>query len=273
MTARVDGQQWTAVALGVAAIPGQSGTFTITGSEAGNNVSRSINLALYNIRAPGTYPFGVGSEMVGGRAQYSTAGVVWATPNNGASGSVTITTLTPTRIVGTFEYTAQLSSGSSTTASHSITDGKIDIPMTTASGSLPAVPANAGSVVKATIGTNAFNASTATASTSNFGNGLGFNSHNQTYQLQVSLASVTTAGTYSLNQPAGRTISVTGFGGGSSSPQCCWGLNALDVGTVTITSVTASRIIGTFSGTLRPQSISTQTQPLVIAGGTFDVGR
>ncbi|CAN5867630.1 hypothetical protein BH23GEM9_BH23GEM9_29450 [soil metagenome] len=273
MTARVDGQQWTAVDLSVAAFPGQSGSFTITGTESVNNASRSINLALYNVRGTGTYPLGVSSVIVGGRAQFSESGVVWATPNNGASGSVTLTTLTPTRIAGTFEYIAQLSSGSSATQSRSITNGVFDIPMQTASGSLPNVPDNAGSVVRATIGGNAYNAGTASATASNQGNGLGVNSHNLTYQLQISLAGVTTPGTYSLNQPAGRTISVTGVGGGTANPQCCWGLNALDVGTVTISSATASRIIGTFSATLRPQSISSQTQPLVISAGTFDVGR
>jgi hypothetical protein len=273
MTARVDGQQWTAVPLSVAAFAGGAGLFTITGAESAGTTSRSINLALYNIRGPGTYPFGTSTEVVGGRAQFSEAGVVWATPNNGASGTVTLTTLTPTRIAGTFQYTAALSRGTSATQTRAITNGTFDIPMTSASGSLPAVPANAGSVLKATIGGNAYNAGTVTATTSNQGNGLGINSHNLTYQLQISLAGVTTAGTYALNQPAGRVISVTGVGAGPGNPQCCWGLNGTDAGTVTITSVTAARMIGTFNATLRPQSISSQTQPLVITNGTFDVGR
>lgn len=272
MTARVDGPRWTAVPVSVAAIPGQRGLFAITGTETVNNVTQSINLLFYNIRGPGTYPFGVSTEMVGGTAQYAASGNVWSTPINGASGTFTITTLTPTRIVGEFEYTAQVSAGTATPQTRSITEGEFDIPMTTPSGSLPVVPDNAGSVVKGLIGGTAFNAATASVNASNLGNGLGFNSHNSKYQLQVSLAGVTAKGTYSLNQPASRYIAVTGFGGGTSSPQCCWGANAGDVGTVTITDVTATRLKGNLTATLRPATNSTQTQPLTVSGD-FDIGR
>jgi hypothetical protein len=61
--------------------------------------------------------------------------------------------------------------------------------------------------------------------------------------------------------------------GTGATAHCCWGLTASDVGTVTITSVTATRLRGTFSATLQPQAGSSQTQPLTITGGTFDVGR
>jgi hypothetical protein len=273
MTARVDGQNWTSVPTSAVAFPGGSGSFTITGAESAGTTSRGITLALYFIRGPGTYALGAGNGVVGGRAQYSEAGVVWATPNDGASGSVTISTLTPTRIAGTFEYTAQLSRGTSTTQTRAVTNGRFDIPMTSATGSLPTVPPNAGSIVKATIGGNAYNAGTADATSSDLGNGVGFNSHNLTWQLQMGLAGVTTAGTYTLNQPARRTFSVSGVGAGPGNPQCCWGLQAGDVGTVTITSITPARMIGTFNATLRPQPNSGKTQPLVISNGTFDVGR
>jgi len=273
MTARVDGQPWAAHELSVAAIPGQSGSFTITGAETTGSITRSINLLMYNIRGTGTYALGVTSFVVGGRAQFAESGVVWATPSTGAAGSVTITTLTPTRIVGTFEYTAELSLGSSPTTSHTITQGAFDLPMTTATGTLPAVPDNAGSIVRVTLGGSAFNAATAFATTSHMGNGLGLNANNDVRQITLTLPGVTTAGTYTLNQAAGRMIAVTGMGGGASDPNCCWGLTASDLGTVTITSVTAARLIGTFSATLQPQATSTQTQPLVMTNGTFDIGR
>jgi hypothetical protein len=273
MTARVDGQTWTSVPTSAAAFPGGSGAFSISGTEAAGTTSRSINLALYYIRGTGTYALGAGSGVVGGRAQYSEAGTVWATPNDGASGTVTITTLTPTRIAGTFEYTARLSSGTSATQTRTITNGSFDIAMNSPNGTLPAVPANAGSVVKATIGGSAYNAGTASATTSDFGNGLGFNSHNLTWQPQVSLAGVTTAGTYPLSHAANRRITVSGVGAGAGNPQCCWGGQAGDVGTVTLTSVTPARMIGTFNATLQPQPQSGKTQPLVITNGTFDIGR
>lgn len=271
MTAVVDGAPWSAHELSVAAIPGQSGLFTITGADNSSGGSVSINLALYNVRGPGAYPLGVSFEIVGGWAQYSTGGVVWATPYSGAAGVVNITTLTPTRIAGTFEYVAELSSGSSGTQSHTITNGQFDLPMTTTSGTLPTVPEQAGSIIRATIGGNAFNAASGFATTSHMGNGLGFNAHDLVYQLSLSLAGITTAGTYTLSQSSNRLINISGLGQGS--PVCCWGLQANGSGTVTITSVTATRLKGTFSATLYPQAGSGQTGTLAITNGTFDIGR
>jgi hypothetical protein len=270
MVATVDGAPWVAHELSIAAGAGGAGSFTIVGAESNGGTSRSITLALYNIRGIGTYPLGTSSFMVGGRAQFSEAGTVWATPSSGVAGIVTLTDLTPTHIAGTFEYVAEISSGSSGTQSHTVTNGAFDMPLQT-TGTLPAVPDNAGHVVKATVRGTPFNAASAHATTSITGGGLGFNANDLTYQIGLSLSTVNATGTYTLDQPAGRLLFVTGMGVGS--PNCCWGATASDVGTITITSVTATRMKGTFSGTLQPQSGSGQTQALVIANGTFDIGR
>ena len=63
---------------------------------------------------------------------------------------------------------------------------------------------------------------------------------------------------------------------GKNRPQsecCCWGLNAPgDVIKVVVTALSAKRVTGTFSGTLKPQPGKPATQDLVITDGKFDVG-
>jgi hypothetical protein len=44
------------------------------------------------------------------------------------------------------------------------------------------------------------------------------------------------------------------------------------VGSVTITSLSADRVKGTFSATLQPVPGKPATTPLTVASGTFDVG-
>ena len=46
----------------------------------------------------------------------------------------------------------------------------------------------------------------------------------------------------------------------------------MDVGTITITSLTPSRVKGLLTATLRPTPGKPATTPLVITDGTFDVG-
>jgi hypothetical protein len=95
--------------------------------------------------------------------------------------------------------------------------------------------------------------------------GTGF-AGNAAYSLVVGIANATGPGTHNLNVFAGGDGSslivgstTTGYGtaftGGS--------------GTLTITSLTSNRIVGTFSGTLPPSSGS--AAPLVITNGTFNV--
>lgn len=271
MTARVDGQSWVSHELGFAAVAGPSGLFTIVGAESADATSRTISLSVWNVRGPGTYALGMLPVMVGGTGLYSEGtNTVWSTPFSGAAGEVTLTTLTAERIAGTFQFEAALSSGSSGTQTRSITQGAFDMPLST-SGSLPTVPDDAGHLVAATLAGSPFNASGASATTSLMGDGLGFNANDLDYQIVVSLAGVTTAGDYTLDQAAGRLLIVTGMGAGSAN--CCWGAQAGDTGTITITSVSATRFSGTFSGTLQAQPGSAQTQPLVITGGSFDIGR
>lgn len=65
---------------------------------------------------------------------------------------------------------------------------------------------------------------------------------------------------------------VLGKNGGDAS-NCCWGGDKPgDTGTIVITSLAPTRVKGTFSGMLLPQTGKPATAPLMIADGTFDVG-
>jgi hypothetical protein len=269
LTARIDGSVWAAGNLNVFAVADPGGIYSLVGTSPDG---RTIGITFYSIRGAGTYPLGVTSSVVGGVAQYADEAIVWATPASGEAGTGTITELSPTRIAGTFEFTATLALGVSATQTHTITDGTFDLDLETG-GSLPIVPDDAGSVITATVEGAAFNAAAVYATTSSAGNGVGFDALNLVYGLGVSLAGVAAAGTYSLDHAAGRRFAVGGPNGGTADPKCCWGSGASDVGTITITSLTAARMQGTFDATLQPVAGSQQTQPLVITNGTFDVGR
>ncbi len=50
-----------------------------------------------------------------------------------------------------------------------------------------------------------------------------------------------------------------------------WSSSANDQGTIAVTSVSNGRMVGTFSATLAPTNPSSNTTPLVLSNGTFDV--
>lgn len=267
MTAQVDGGAWSAGKLNAAAEASSGGVFALYGAASDG---RSIGIVLANIRGPGTYALGVEPSVVGGVAELAAGAVVWATPMSGAAGSVTIDVLTPARIAGTFEFTGTLALGSSPTTTRRVTQGTFDLELE-AGGTLPGVPENAGSIVRMTLGGEPFNA--ASVVEEDLAGGIQFAAANLTHRVVVSLPGVASTGSYTLDLSAGRTISVSGKVGGSADPYCCWGGAAADAGMVTITSLTDARVRGTFSATLRPVPGSSQTQPLVLTSGTFDIGR
>jgi hypothetical protein len=154
-----------------------------------------------------------------------------------------------------------------------VTNGVFDLTLRTSSGTLPAVPENAGSIVSATINGTAFNAWNGNANLGHLGDGLGFSSSGGTYTVSMNLPGVAAPGTYSLNQAAARFIHIRELARTASDPNCCWGGNAADVGTIVITSVTPARMQGTFSGTVNRSSSTGTASSLVITNGTFTIGR
>jgi hypothetical protein len=97
-----------------------------------SNFSRRFDIALPNVIGPGTYT--ISAANTGSRATYSESNLVlfsdesWQAGPNGGSGELTISTLTSTRVVGSFTFTAPSSSG--TTGAISVTEGEFDIVLT-----------------------------------------------------------------------------------------------------------------------------------------------
>ena len=88
-----------------------------------------------------------------------------------------------------------------------------------------------------------------------------------TYAVSISIANATGTGTHNLNVFAGGDGSTLIIGNSAALGWASAGQGAS--GTLTITSLTTNRIVGTFSGTLSPAGHSAGN--LVVTSGTFDV--
>lgn len=273
-TARVDGQSWEATPISIAANPihGLPGALLITGTESNGGVSRSITVTLQNISGPGTYPLGVGSSVIGGTGLYGEAGDGWVTDSKGTAGTAHITTLTASHIAGTFEFVAQPGQNNSVTEDRVITNGRFDLPF---GGAIDAVPANQGSAVTATLGSELYIAWSVNGLLRDHlgGAGFQFSSSTSDHGLSVLLSGTITPGTYTLSNTGSVRIVSAGHNGGDAS-HCCWGggNTGNDAGTVTITSITGTRVKGTITATLQPQPGKPAQTPLVVTDAAFDVG-
>jgi hypothetical protein len=264
MSATIDGQPWVSDAGSVTAetIPSTPGGYFMEGSQIVLPASQTIvQLTLFNIGAPGTYPLGVNPTVFGGVAQLATTGGVWVTPASGAAGTVTITTLTPTRIAGTFEFTAVGTYGGAT-GTKTVTNGLFDLTFT---GTVTPMTPRSGSRISASLGGNSWNAASVVAIYNS--NNLGVGSNNNEYTLALNISPLTAPGTYTLGGTTPLTfIQVVHSASGDS-----WGSGAGLTGSVTITSITADRAVGTFEGSLPPMN-GTAGPNLEVTSGSFDVG-
>jgi hypothetical protein len=273
-TARIDGQAWEAEPISIAsqAIGAIPGGLLLLGSQTTGGVSRTLTVSLYNISGPGTYPLGVSSNVFGGIGQVGEAGESWITENTGNEGSITITTLSASRIAGTFHYTADPGQNNNVGGVRTVTDGRFDLPF---KGPLAPVPDNVGSSVTATLGSEVYTAWSVDGLLQDHlgGPGFQFSSTTKFHGLRVLLSGVTGPGTYSISHTSPVRSVGAGRNGGDAD-HCCWGGGGspLDAGTITITSLTASRVKGTLTATLQPSPGTAATAPLVITDAAFDVG-
>jgi hypothetical protein len=272
MSARIDGAVWAsdpspASDFVTLVTPG---AYLVNGQRLAGASSSAITLTLYNIRGPGTYPLGIGPTGVGGTAVLAEEGRGWLTPLSGASGTVTVSTVTATDIAGTFAFIAEPAVGGAASP-RNVTEGRFDFPVRV-NGSVGPLPDNAGSRLSATIGGMPWNAATIAASAVQ-SSILAIAASNTSRTLSLSLSGIDGPGTYTLSPTSpSRTITVVGPDGDPQGSNCCWGTMQGSTGSVTITSRTAARVIGTFSANLLPLPNSGATAPLVITSGTFDIG-
>jgi len=279
-TARIDGQSWQADALGAsaAAVPGVPGGLVIVGSQTTGGVTRGLTISLYNVSGPGTYALGVSADVFGGTGSVGEGSgsggnaQTWITDDTGSAGTITLTTLSGGRIAGTFSYVASPGHTNTVGGTRTVTDGSLDLALT---GNLVSVPANVGSKLSAQLGSQAYYASTVTAAAHDplGGPGMQISSVNKDHGVSFTLSGVSAPGTYALSNAGTARLLSAGHNGGDAD-HCCWGggNTGADVGSITITSLTADRVKGTFSATLQPVPGKPATTPLTVASGSFDVG-
>lgn len=262
-TAKIDGVDWNAEFAPIASNP-QPGMYVVSGVRTQGNVYTMV-FTLNNITGTGTFPLGVNISAFGGYALLSDASDGWTTTLDGAAGEIVITTLTPTRIVATFEFVADPLSG--TGPARTVTNGQFDVTITGTGG--VALP-NQGSSVTGTIG-GAFTSAQATHILSVGGTPtLTIVANNTDRSVTMGIANMTGAGTYTLSSSAPvRTIFANAD---LTSPTAVWRSDqAGGSGEVIISSVTADRIVGSFTATLVPFGGGAAGNLSV--SGSFSLGR
>jgi hypothetical protein len=264
LSARINGASWTAApstVVTVTSTPALPGSLAMQGSTLGAP-ARVLQLFLTRIPGVGTYPLGINTGTgTGGIANVIEGGQSWSTPLSGAAGTVTISSLTDTRVRGSFSFQATSIIGSG--AAVTVTDGQFDVARS-ASYVTPTA-AQLGSVVSASLGGANWNAATvAVAGASGTYVIVGSNT---THQISMTVGPITAPGSgpLSATMPV-RRITVQRLADGVS-----WGGTAGDQGTIAISVISADRIVGTFTATLAPAGTNASQPALAIAGGTFDV--
>ena len=268
-TAKIDGANWASTA-GVEAVGvpvSLPGVFALTGTQLGAG-GQTLVITLYNVPGPGTYPLGVGPSVPGGNALISTTAGGWKTAQSGADGTITITTLTATRMEGTFSFTAVAFTGGAT-GTKTVTDGSFVLEVNP-TGTIGPLPDNAGHKVAATLNGASFNAADVSAIYTPSGS-LSIAAGTNNRSVSITMTSVTGPGTFALSNTIPlRSMGVSVLNG---TQVVSWHNSSVagSSGSVTITSLTSTRIKGTFTGVLAAGPGSTGT--MTVTNGTFDVGR
>jgi hypothetical protein len=242
LTARIDGQAFAASPLTITAggntsqLPGglvfSGGTLT--------QPSRGLILSLGRIAGPGTYPLGVNNGTNAGGTLTMTFGVnSWWTPLDGDAGSITITSMANGRVAGHFEATlAPLAGGTGTVE---VTQGQFNVPINP--GYAAPAADDQGNTAEGSVGGMAWNGATIVG----LGGGtdlVGFSAQAHGYLMVVSIGPPS-VGTLPLQHTVPvRTITVSGSGGAG------WATLPGVSGSITITSVTPKRIVGSLTGSL-----------------------
>jgi hypothetical protein len=258
--AKIDGTPWTSLTSSTAVTASASGTFTIIGA---NSAGVGLSLSLFNVAGPGTYELGIGPTLTGGLATSSGGAASWSTPLTGAAGTLTVSTVSVTRIAGTFSFVATPVYGSTT--NRTITEGTFDLPVTTTASI--AVPDQNGGVFGGTLDGAPWKASTiAFVSMPNSGT-MAMGVSNTANNITIILSGLRGVGTYPLNTGVSRYFSISNLSGGKA-----WGgSNVTSSGSFVITTLTPTRMKGTYNVTLQPVT-ATGATGTITATGAFDVG-
>jgi hypothetical protein len=270
LRATIDGQAWAADAqtLVVSAGASNPGALVITGTKVVSSANYlSLVFSLGFIRGPGSYPLGVNAGTnAGGTVSINdqSGGMLglWMTDLTGSRGTLTVSSMSATRIAGTFAFIAPPQLGSTVTSTRTVTDGDFDLPVSSAFALRAAD--DYGSAVSATIDGQPWNGATVVGLGNTSSGALSFGGMTTGVSLSfITTTPVQSGGTY--DQTA---VRITASGSGAS---CCWGGGTGDLTSVAVTTLSSTRVAGTFAGLLQPGVGGGATAPLLIAGGTFDV--
>lgn len=267
LQATIDGQSWTAddLTLQVSSSAALPGYLIISGLKLNGTDYVAITLAVGYIDGPRDYPLGVNQGTTpGGTASVlvksGTTVSTYTTGFTGDEGVFTVTSRTGTRIVGTFEFIAPPQIGGGAVGTKTVTNGSFDL--TLPAEYTPPTADDHGNTITASFNGQPWVGATVLG----IGNlGLGtFSFGGSTSGISLNLVTITAVSAGNTYDQTGVTIQATGSGA-----NCCWG-GAGSVTSVTISTITAERITGTFSATLPVLAGGGATDPLVITDGVFD---
>lgn len=121
--ATIDGNPWNANLGKQSSF--SNGTLEIGGiGDAGGN-RYLLELTVAGLTAPGTFP--LGPQAGGSVGSVLTTTTLWTTTNPGGTGTVTVTLLTGTQILGTFSFTSISTEETGANATRTVTNGSFDI--------------------------------------------------------------------------------------------------------------------------------------------------
>ena len=277
LSARIDGVQWTSDQAGGGLSAGHPspGLYIIPGRKASGTTTTFLDLSLYNVAGPGTYPLGVNFTTFGGTATVGNSTGGFGTPLSGAAGTAVVAVLTATRIAGTFAFIATPLTGSAV-GTRTVTEGTFDYPISSAGSPGPMLD-HMGSRFSALINRSPWNGATISALYSTTGTPiLVLTAGTVTDQVSITATGVTAAGTYPISFSPNRLMFwndlVTGkmWGGTGSLVGSAFVPN--DSGQVVITSLTSTRVRGTFGARLAPGTGNIGATNKYITNGEFDCG-
>lgn len=265
LRATIDGTAWAAAGVTISAAANTSqlpGGLIFLGSST-TQPARGMVINLGRINGPGTYPLGVNTGTNAGGTLTMTLGAAsWWTPLNGEAGTITITSMANGRMQGTFSATLGRLAGTGGAETVTVTNGQFNVPINPGY-TVPAAD-NRGSTFTITIDGQVEKGATIVG----LGGGtslIGISASNDQWTISATAGPVDGEGTLPIsvaNVPV-RKIQVIQTSGGLA-----WGGTQADVGTFTISSVSATRIAGTFNATLAPIGGALGSKTV---SGTFDV--
>ncbi|HMC64323.1 MAG TPA: DUF6252 family protein [Gemmataceae bacterium] len=258
MSARIDGVQWTAAsAQGTI----NNGVVSIVGITAGQVFSIGVTVN----RGPATYTAGIIDPFNVVVSNLTIGSSGWDAGPVSGSGSVTIATLTSTTASGTFSLTLAPTPGTGATGNKVTTNGTFNVTLT-AQTPLPPAPGNVNGTITALVDGVAWRGAFVARAT----NSSGILSLTGTDSDSRGIAIVVVAngpGTYSLNCCGNPNNANMTLGG-----QQWFTAVAGGTGSVTIASLTSTRVTGTFTMTMQPSQAN--TPPIRVAqvtNGQFDL--